>query len=113
VSDFENELLDHIREIRKLLELLAEPAIAQRDAKLRQELRQIVGSGKQKQRAVMLMNGTRRRTEIQAQSPMGAGNLSTLIARLTQAKLVADDAKLPRLTLSLPANFFESAAENE
>ena len=37
-------LLEEVRQIRKLLELLAEPAIAQRDAKLREELKKIVGS---------------------------------------------------------------------
>jgi hypothetical protein len=47
-------ILDEVRHMRKLLELLAEPAIAKRDAKLRDELRRIVGASLKKQQAVFL-----------------------------------------------------------
>ena len=51
-------LLEEVRQMRKLLELLAEPSIAQRDAKLRDELRKIVGSSLKKQQSVLLMDGS-------------------------------------------------------
>lgn len=113
MSEHSAELLDAVRDIRKLLELLAEPAIAQRDAKLRKELRQIVGASKQKQQAVFLMNGKRRQKEIQAETAVHAGNLSTLVSKLGQAKLLAGDPKLPNLAISIPTGFFESDAETE
>jgi regulator of protease activity HflC (stomatin/prohibitin superfamily) len=110
MSDDSAELLEAVRDIRKLLELLAEPAIAQRDAKLRNELRQIVGASKQKQESVCLMNGERTQKEIHAEASMNKGNLSTLVSKLSEAKLLTGDPKLPNLAISIPPNFFESDA---
>jgi hypothetical protein len=110
MSDNSAELLEAVRDIRKLLELLAEPAIAQRDAKLRNELRQIVGASKQKQESVCLMNGERTQKEIHAETSMNKGNLSTLVSKLSEAKLLTGDPKLPNLAISIPPNFFESDA---
>jgi hypothetical protein len=104
----EKELLNEIIEIRKLLELLAEPAIAQRDAKLRKELRQVVGSSDTKQKSVHLMNGTLTQSQIKAQTGVHAGNLSTLVSKMSEAKLLTGDPKLPKLAISILPNFFES-----
>lgn len=104
----DKELLEAVLEIRKLLELLAEPAIAQRDAKLRKELRRLVGSSETKQKSVHLMNGTLTQTQIRAQTGVNAGNLSTLIGKMSEAKLLTADLKLPKLAISILPNFFES-----
>jgi hypothetical protein len=111
--DYSAELLEAVRDIRKLLELLAEPAIAQRDAKLRKELRQIVGASKPYQKSVFLMNGKRNQTEIHAETSINKGNLSTLVSKLNKAKLLTGDPKLPNLVISIPTNFFESDAETD
>jgi hypothetical protein len=110
MSDNSAELLEAVRDIRKLLELLAEPAIAQRDAKLRNELRLIVGASKPGQMSVRLMNGKRTQKEIHAETSMNKGNLSTLVSKLSEAKLLTGDPKLPSLAISIPPNFFESDA---
>src|SRR5664279_3341024 len=73
-------LLEEIRQIRKLLELLAEPAIAQRDARLREELRTIVGTSSKRQQSVLLMDGTRTQTQIVKETSMTKGNLSTMVS---------------------------------
>ena len=61
-------VLDVILEIRELLGLMAEPAVAQRDAKLRASLRQIVGRSKPKARAICLMDGIASQSEISVSS---------------------------------------------
>jgi hypothetical protein len=106
VSD--KELLNEIIEIRKLLELLAEPAIAQRDAKLRKALLQLVGTSETKQKSVHLMSGTLTQTQIRAQTGVNAGNLSTLVGKMNEAKLLTGDPKFPKLSISILPNFFES-----
>jgi hypothetical protein len=111
MGDQSAELLEAVRDIRKLLEILAEPAIAQRDAKLRKELRQIVGASKPGQMSVFLMNGKRTQKEIHSETFMNKGNLSTLVSKLSEAKLLIGDPKLPNLAISIPTNFFESDAE--
>ena len=109
----QSELLSAVLEIRKLLELLAEPAIAQRDAKLRKELRQLVGASETKQKSVYLMNGSLTQSQIKAHTAVHTGNLSTLVSKMSQTKLLTGDPKLPKLAISIPPNFFESDAEPE
>ena len=53
-----------LTEIRDLLLLIAEPQLAQRDERWRTALAEIVGRGKQKAEAVVLMDGTRTQAEI-------------------------------------------------
>jgi hypothetical protein len=106
-------LLDAVLEIRSLLELLAEPAIAQRDTKLRKELRQLVGTSVPKQKSVFLMNGSLTQSQIRAQTNVNAGHLSTLVGKMNQAKLLTGDPKLPRLAISIPPTFFAANDEPE
>jgi hypothetical protein len=54
-----------LQEIRDLLRLIAEPALAKRDERLRASLQELVGKSKQKAEAVVLMDGTRSQVDIQ------------------------------------------------
>jgi CRP-like cAMP-binding protein len=101
-------LLEQVQQIRQLLELLAEPAIAQRDAKLRSQLREIVGSSPKKQQAVFHMDGTLTQREIVSQTSVNQGHLSTMVGKLDKAGLLADGKKQPKLVISIPTNFFDS-----
>lgn len=112
MADYSAELLDEVRQMRKLLELIAEPAVAQRDAGLRQELRRIVGRSKPKQQSVLLMNGKHRQSDIRSKTGINQGHLSTLVSRLSAAKLLIEGATLPNLAISIPENFFDNHAEN-
>jgi hypothetical protein len=107
------EILSTVREIRDLVRLLAEPAIAGRDQKLRSELRRIVGKSLPKAKAVLLMDGSRAQRAIHRETGMHEGNLSTLVKQLTSAKLLSGDGKEPKLAISVPADFFESGAKDE
>lgn len=107
MSEHSIELLHAVQEIRKLLELLAEPAIAQRDAKLRSKLRELVGSSETKRKSVLKMDGTRTQTEIHAETGAHKGNLSTLVKALVVAKLVVINKNCPKLEIAIPSNFFE------
>ena len=109
MSDGRNEgLLGELRQIRQLLELLAEPAIAKRDAKLRAELRAIVGNSRKKRDSVLLMNGTHTRTEIIAKASIDKKDISVLIGKLDKAGLLAGDKKQPNLAISVPPGFFDA-----
>jgi hypothetical protein len=100
-------LLGEVHQIRKLLELLAEPAIAQRDAKLRNELRTIVGASAKKQQSALLMDGSRTQRQIIAETSINQGDLSAMVGRLDKARLLCDGKKEPKLTISIPLNFFD------
>jgi hypothetical protein len=112
-SEQDQALLDEVRKMRKLLELLAEPAIAERDAKLRDELRKIVGSSTKKQESVFLMDGSRKQVEIVAKTSVGQGHLSTMVQQLESAGLLIDGKKQPKLAISIPSNFFDANTDTK
>lgn len=99
----ETELL---REIRDLLLLLAEPAIAKRDESQRAALRELVGRSKPKAKAVAAMDGSRSRQVICKESGIDQGDLSRLIKILRERKLIVD-GNMPKLVIALPTAFFE------
>ena len=76
------EILSAVREIRDLVRLMAEPAIAERDRKLRTELRRIVGKSATKPKAVLLMDGSRTQSVIQRETRINQGDLSILVKHL-------------------------------
>jgi hypothetical protein len=107
----DSELLETVRKICGLLELLAEDKIAQRDAKQRAALLEIVGTSATKQKSVLLMDGTRTQTEIHGATSVNKDHLSTMVGKLHKAELLVGDTKKPRLAISILPNFFESNAE--
>jgi hypothetical protein len=111
MSDDSTELLQTVRKIYGLLELLAEDKIAQRDAKQRTALLEIAGTSATKQKSVFLMDGTRTQTEIHGATSVNKGHLSTMVGKLHKAKLLVGDTKKPKLAISIPPNFFERHAE--
>jgi hypothetical protein len=113
MSDNSAELLEAVRKIYGLLELLAEDKIAQRDAKQRTALLEIVGTSATIQKSIFLMDGTRTQKEIRTETSAHQGNLSTTVGKLYKAKLLAGDTKTPRLAISIPPNFFESNAQTK
>jgi DNA-binding IclR family transcriptional regulator len=112
MADVSAGLLRTVTEIRDLLLLVAEPAIAERDQKLRSEVRSIVGASQLTAIAVLLMDGTRNQTAIHKESGMNKGNLSKLVKQLSEAKLLSSNEKEPKLALVLPSHFFENGASN-
>jgi hypothetical protein len=113
MAEHADEILIAICEIRDLVRLLAEPAIAARDEKARNELRRIVGNSAAKAKAVVLMDGSRTQRAIHRETGINEGQLSTLVKQLNAGKLLRGNGKEPTLTLSIPANFFETGASDE
>ncbi len=107
-----DEQIGLLREMRDLLRLIAEPAIAKRDEGLRAVVRDLVGRSKPKAKAVQLMDGTRQRALICQESGLKKGNLSVFEKSLRENGLIAAGEQL-RLVISLPANFFEGADNND
>ena len=97
-----------LREIRDLLQVIAEPALAKRDEKLRESLRSIVGRSKQKAKAIQLMDGSRNQAVIGKEAGLDPGNLSRFIKALRESALIGKDEKQNmKLVISVPPNFFE------
>lgn len=113
MSSEASELLSTVRKICELLELLAEEKIAERDAKQRASLRAIVGRSATKQKAVLLMNGTRTQKDIHEVTTVNRGHLSVMVGALQKAKLLIGDPKRPNLAISIPLTFFDSDAETK
>ena len=65
-----DELLSAIQEIRNLIRIMAEPAIAEHDKKARAELLRLVGSSAKKANAVFLMDGSRIQSVIQKETDL-------------------------------------------
>src|SRR6266498_430685 len=103
------ELLNAIYEIRDLVRLMAEPQIAARDERLRQQLISAVGKSEPKARAVLLMDGSRTQAAIHSETKMNKGHLSTFVKHLGEAKLLSGDPKQPKLAIPIPSDFFEKA----
>lgn len=99
---------DLLREIRDLLLLIAEPALAKRDERLREALMKIVGKSKKKADAVVLMDGSKSQTEIQKSCGIDLGDLSRLTKALRAANLLEVNSKEPKLVMHLPPNMFDS-----
>lgn len=109
----DSELLSAVQEIRDLVRLLAEPAIAARHQKLRAELKRIVGRSANNGKSVLLMDGSRTQADIQRETKINQGNLSTLVKQLKESKLLAGEGKNPKLAISVPASFFENGGGDE
>jgi len=101
------DVSEAILEMRDLLRLLAEPAVAERDQKRRAEIQKIVGNSTPKAKSVLLMDGSKTQAQIIPETGMLKGNLSTLVKQLSDGGLLVGDIKQPKLTIKLPANFFE------
>src|SRR5215510_10265339 len=105
-SDRSAQMLHVLSEMRDLLRVIAEPAIAQRDKKLREALRGIAGSATgKKAKAILLMDGTRNQTRIVSECGINPGDLSVLVKKLKAEKLLTGNPKQPQLAISIPPNF--------
>jgi hypothetical protein len=105
------EETDLLREMRDLLRLIAEPALAKRDERLRTSLLQVIGKSRRKAEAAVLMDGTRTQTIIREKCGIDAGDLSRLVKALRDAELFGIDDKQPQLVFPAPADLIESVAK--
>jgi hypothetical protein len=101
-----NEQTELLREMRDLLLVMAEPALAARDEKFRAALRGIVGKSKSRARAVFLMDGARSQSVIKNESGIDQGDLSRCVKALGEASLLKKDEN-PKLVIAIPPSFFE------
>jgi hypothetical protein len=100
-----------LREIRDLLRLIAEPALAKRDEQLRASLSELVGKSRQKAEVVALMDGTRLQADIQKAVGIDQGNLSRFVKALYDAELIGPDEKRPKLGFPAPSNLIDNVGK--
>lgn len=105
--------IELLTEIRDLMQVMAEPALAKRDEKFRKSLRTLVGKGQQKAQAVLLMDGTQTQAAIAKTVGIDRGNLSRFIKALSQQSLIASDEKHPKLMVRIPSNFFDNGEKSD
>ena len=109
-----DEQTELLREMRDLLRVIAEPALAERDAKLRAALKEIVGTSAKRAVAVSLMDGSRKQATIQKDSGIDKGNLSRLVKSMRDANLLGPDEKNPKIVIPTPVNFLaRKSGQNE
>jgi hypothetical protein len=106
-----DEQTELLREMRDLLRIIAEPSLAERDKRVRKELREVVGRSKQKADAVLLMNGKRSQSELRNAAGMDSGNLSRLVGALRGKGLIKPDERHPELVISVPPNFWDDSED--
>jgi uncharacterized membrane protein len=97
-----------LSEIRDFLQVIAEPALAKRDERLRQALKEIVGKSPQRAKAIQLMDGSKTQAAIRDEIGWDKGNVSRFVKALREVGLVKGDDKIG-LTISVPANFFDNS----
>jgi DNA-binding transcriptional ArsR family regulator len=102
-----------LREMRDLLRVIAEPALAKRDEEFRAALTEIVGRSSPKAKAVLSMDGSRTQASISKESGIDHGNLSRLMKTLRAKGLIKTDEKHPELVISIPPNFFERSDKQD
>lgn len=103
--------IELLTEIRDLLLVMAEPALAKRDEKLRGALRRIAGKGKKNAGAIALMDGSLSQSAIAKKASIDPGQLSRLLKLLAGGSLIASDEKHPKLVITLPSNFFKEGGD--
>ena len=101
-----NNQTELLREIRDLLRLIAEPAIAKRDERLRAGLLEIVGKSQLRAKAVLLMDGSKTQAAICKVAGIDAGQLSRLAKSLRAKSLIEADEKQPKILIDIPTDFF-------
>jgi hypothetical protein len=106
-----DEQTELLREMRDLLRVIAEPALAERDKKLRASLLGVVGKSEAKAKAVRLMDGSRSQTAISKESGVDQGLLSRLEKSLRSNGLLKPNEKNSALLISIPPNFFKATEE--
>jgi hypothetical protein len=100
-----DEQTELLREMRDLLRVMAEPALAKRDEKLRTVLLKTVGKSPARIKSIFLMDGTRTQKVIRETSKIDPGDLSRLVKSLHKEGLIALDEKKPKLALAIPSDF--------
>ena len=104
-----DEQIELLREMRDLLRVIAEPALAERDKTRRVSLREVVGKSRRKANVVLLMDGSRSQADLHKESGMDQGDISRLVKALRAKELINADEKRPELVISIPPDFFENA----
>lgn len=105
--------IELLTEIRNLLQVMAEPALAKRDERLRNALRAVAGKGQKNQSAVALMDGSKSQATIVKEVTIDRGNLSRLVKSLAKASLITPDEKHPKLVITIPPNFFDHGGKSD
>src|SRR5688500_9413935 len=99
--------IELLSEIRDLLQVMAEPALAKRDEELRDSLRVIVGKGQKKASAVLSMDGSKTQAAIAKETGIDTSDLSKLVRALKAESLITPDERHPKLRIKLPSSFFD------
>jgi hypothetical protein len=99
--------IELLTEIRDLLQVMAEPALAKHDEKPRAALRAVVGKGQKKASAVLAMDGSKSQAAIVKETGIDPSGLSKLVKALKVESLIATDEGHPKLRVRVLPDFFD------
>jgi hypothetical protein len=105
--------IELLTEIRDLVQVMAEPALAKQHEKLRDALRAVVGKNKKKASAVFLMDGSKSRAAIAKETGMDQSDLSKLVKALKGESLIATDEGHPKLRIKVLPSFFDHGGKSD
>src|SRR5688500_16148971 len=103
--------IELLTEIRDLVQVMAEPALAKHHEKLRDALRAAVGRNKKKASAVLLMDGSKSQAAIAKETGVDKSDLSKLVKALKAESLIATDEGHPKLRIKVLPNFFDNVGK--
>ena len=106
VYDSKSEAL--LAEIRDLLMVIAEPQLAERDRKIREELKKI-GGGEKKQAAILAMADGNDRKNVMTISGIDGSNLTKLVTELTSVAALEPHDTVLKLRCRIPQDFFKDS----
>jgi len=101
------EQTEILREMRDLLRVLAEPALAARDKTRRAALIEIVGTSKKRVAVIVAMDGKKSQADLAKTAGINSSNVSRLVGELREHQLIKGDDRYPELTISIPDDFFD------
>ena len=96
----DTEVVQLLRDIREYLHVLAEPMLLERQRRLVLATQSLVGKSEKKKAAVLLMDGSRTRSQISKASGLDQGDLSRLVKALMETKAITEELGNPRLLFS-------------
>jgi DNA-binding MarR family transcriptional regulator len=105
--------IELLTEIRDLVQVMAEPALAKHYEKLREALRGVVGKSKKKASAALLMDGSISQAAIVKETGIDQSDLSKLVKALKAESLIATDEGHPKLRIKVLPNFFDHGGKSD
>jgi phosphoenolpyruvate-protein kinase (PTS system EI component) len=107
----DSEVIELLRDIKSLLEVLAEPKLQEREKSARDILRRIAGRSEPKRAALLLMNGQLTRQEIIKSTQIDPAEMTRLTKAVLAEGLLTEKAGKPAVLVRSLNSLFVDGKE--